>query len=154
MRIGDRIVVSGDKNWIYAAGIGNTNISAFRLDDRITYTSTGYTTSETVEKGDNQLFITGPVGDAFGNGRTISLGTSTTIYSIVTTKYDPDIGMSVISLEQTINDINKHTNYLKSPTDLKFQRDFTSNPNKGIIKFRLNNKSFSILEAKLFDGDS
>jgi len=36
-----------------------------------------------------------------------------------------------ISLEQTINDINKHTNYLKSPTDLKFQRDFTSNPNKG-----------------------
>lgn len=102
-RIGDRIVVSGDKNWIYAAGIGNTNISAFRLADRITYTSTGYTTSETVEKGDNQLFITGPVGDAFGNGRTISLGTSTTIYSIVTTKYDPDIGMSVISLEQTID---------------------------------------------------
>ena len=36
-----------------------------------------------------------------------------------------------ISLEQTINDINKHTNYLKSPTELKFQRDFTSNPNKG-----------------------
>ena len=36
-----------------------------------------------------------------------------------------------ISLEQTINDINAHTNYLKSPTDLKFQRDFTSNPNKG-----------------------
>jgi len=36
-----------------------------------------------------------------------------------------------ISLDQTINDINKHTNYLKSPTDLKFQRDFTSNPNKG-----------------------
>ena len=36
-----------------------------------------------------------------------------------------------ISLEQTITDINKHTNYLKSPTDLKFQRDFTSNPNKG-----------------------
>jgi hypothetical protein len=36
-----------------------------------------------------------------------------------------------ISLEQTINDINAHTNYLKSPTELKFQRDFTSNPNKG-----------------------
>ena len=36
-----------------------------------------------------------------------------------------------ISLEQTISDINKHTNYLKSPTELKFQRDFTSNPNKG-----------------------
>ena len=98
---GYKAAISGDKKYLFVPATNNAQVLVYRLDNKLTYTSTGYVTNAAVAIGAQTFSVAGNHTAILVEGDKVAFSNTsgTTIYKCIKSYYDSTNAQTIFSIE-------------------------------------------------------